>query len=81
MLIPFETIKTLPQETVNNLIYEYLLTKVDDINFESLDSNAIDAAINQCKKALESGLLMVEYGEEDESISIRHTDEITKSSF
>ena len=81
MLIPFETIKTLPQETVNNLIREYLLTKVDDINFESLDSNAIDAAIDQCKKALESGLLMVEYGEEDESISIRHTDEITKSSF
>lgn len=77
MLISFESLQELPQETLNNLIREYLLTQVEDLNFERLDISSIDEAILRCKQALKSGTLLVEYGEQDQSIAIKHKDGIS----
>ncbi|MCC4834139.1 YheU family protein [Shewanella sp. 1_MG-2023] len=76
MLIPYEALLQLPQETLNNLIKEYLLTQVEDGSFGQLDDQQIAAAIEKCKHSLKLGELKVEFSEEDESIAIRHKDQI-----
>ncbi|GIU48855.1 MULTISPECIES: YheU family protein [Shewanella] len=76
MLIPYEALLQLPQETLNNLIKEYLLTQVEDGSFGQLDDHQIEAAIEKCKQSLKQGELKVEFSEEDESIAIRHKDQI-----
>ncbi|WP_298776449.1 YheU family protein [uncultured Shewanella sp.] len=77
MLVPFDTLQQLPQDTVNNLIKEYLLTQVEDGSFSHTDDKALESAMIKCHQALKTGTLMVEYSEEDESIAIRHKDNIT----
>ena len=76
MLIPYEALQQLPQETLNNLIKEYLLTQVEDGSFGQLDDEQIAVAIEKCKQLLKQGELKVEFSEEDESIAIRHKDQI-----
>lgn len=71
VLIPFDSLSQLPQETLDNLIKEHLLSQIEDINFDNLDLSQINLAIEQCKLALKKGELIVEYGEVDESIAIK----------
>ncbi|WP_299491272.1 YheU family protein [uncultured Shewanella sp.] len=77
MLVPFEALQQLPKDTINNLIKEYLFTQVEDGSFSHTDDKVLENAIIKCHQALKSGMLMVEYSEEDESIAIRHKDNIT----
>ncbi|MCL1066761.1 YheU family protein [Shewanella olleyana] len=76
MLIPYEALLQLPQDTFNNLIKEYLLTQVEDGSFGMLDDQQLATAIEKCKQSLKQGELKVEFSEEDESIAIRHKDHI-----
>ncbi|WP_394205869.1 YheU family protein [Shewanella waksmanii] len=71
MLVPFDALKQLPKATLDNMIKEYLLTQLEDGSFSNLDESALTLAISQCMQALQQGLLVVEYSEEDESIAIR----------
>ncbi|WP_119967940.1 YheU family protein [Shewanella japonica] len=76
MLIPFEALQQLPPDTLNNLIKEYLFTQVEDGSFGQLNDDQIQLAIEKCKQSLKQGELKVEYSEDDESIAIRHKDQI-----
>lgn len=78
MLIPFDALQTLPQTTINNLIRDYLCSQIEDIHFDSLDEQTMNNAIIQCQQALKSAQLVVEYSEQNESIAIRHKDEVSK---
>ncbi|MCL1126560.1 YheU family protein [Shewanella surugensis] len=77
MLVPYNALQQLPQDTVNNLIKEYLFTQLEDGNFSHTDETELKNAIIKCHQALKSGTLVVEYSEEDESIALRHKDNIT----
>ncbi|WP_144211178.1 YheU family protein [Shewanella donghaensis] len=76
MLIPYDALLQLPQDTLNNLIKEYLFTQVEDGSFGQLDNQQLQNAIDQCKQALKQGELKVEFSEEDESIAIRQKDHL-----
>ncbi len=78
MLVPYEALQQLPADTLNNLIKEYLLTQMEDGSFATLDNNTLTTAIAQCERALARSELVVEYSEDDESIAIRHQDNILK---
>lgn len=78
MLIPYEALLQLPQETLANLIREYLLGQIEDGSFANLDEQAFAAAIAQCQQALKQGKLVLEYSEDDESFAIRHSDHVAK---
>ncbi|QSX29455.1 YheU family protein [Shewanella cyperi] len=69
MLVPYDALLQLPNDTLDNLIREYLLTQVEDGGFDSLGD--MSAAVAQCRAALKRGELVVEYAEEQESIAIR----------
>jgi len=79
MIIPYETLLGLDTETLNNVIKEYLLTQVEDGSFSEFNSQPLSGMINQCKQALKTGELVVEYSEDDESIAIRHRQNIIHS--
>ncbi|MCT7940703.1 YheU family protein [Shewanella holmiensis] len=79
MIIPYETLLGLDTETLNNVIKEYLLTQVEDGSFSEFNSQPLSGMINQCKQALKTGELVVEYSEDDESIAIRHRQNIVNS--
>ncbi|MCL1142267.1 YheU family protein [Shewanella gaetbuli] len=79
MIIPYDALGNLQVETLNNLIKEYLFTQVEDGSFSEMNDQQIAAMIAQCKHALKVGELLVEYSEEDESISIRHKHNIINS--
>lgn len=74
MLVPYQSLLQLPQETLENLIKEFLLTQMEDGSFSAMDDHSMSIAIAQCKQALARAELVVEYSEDDESISIRHKD-------
>ncbi|MCL1039288.1 YheU family protein [Shewanella submarina] len=76
MLIPYNSLLELPEETLNNLIREYLFTQVEDGGFDTLSGDSLKHAMSRCRDALKRGELVVEYGEEDESIAIRNRDQI-----
>ncbi|MDP5145632.1 YheU family protein [Shewanella sp. ULN5] len=79
MIIPYETLLGLDTETLNNVIKEYLLTQVEDGSFSEFNSQPLSGMIIQCKQALKTGELVVEYSEDDESIAIRHRQNIVNS--
>lgn len=76
MLIPYQALMTLPSETLDNLIKEYLLTQVEDGGFANSDAQMMASAISQCKNALKSGELLVEFSEDDESFTLRRAQEL-----
>ncbi|MBE8167203.1 MAG: YheU family protein [Shewanella sp.] len=76
MLVPYAALTDLPKKTLDNLVKEYLLTQVEDGSFTTMDNEQINNAIDQCKQMLKQGTLVVEYSENDESIGIRHIDQI-----
>lgn len=76
MLIPYQALMTLPSDTLDNLIKEYLLTQVDDGGFTNSDNQMMLKAIAQCKSALKSGELLVEFSEEDESFTLKRAQEV-----
>ncbi|MCP3129743.1 YheU family protein [Shewanella sp. KJ2020] len=78
MLVPYEALLQLPNETLVNLIREYLFGQVEDGSFASLDEQELSQAIVQCQQALKQGKLVLEYSEDDESFAIRPADQITK---
>lgn len=78
MLIPYEALLQLPQETLANLIREYLFGQVEDGSFASLDEQELAQAIVQCQQALKQGKLKLEYSEDDESFAIRSADQIAQ---
>lgn len=78
MLIPYESLLQLPKETLDNLIKEFLLSQVEDGSFDTLGDEALEQAIGKCRLALKNGHLLVEFGEDDESIAIRSREEIMR---
>ncbi|MCW3172501.1 YheU family protein [Shewanella subflava] len=79
MIIPYESLQQLDAETLNNLIKEYLLTQVEDGGFSEFNSQQLSTMIKQSQQALKTGELVVEYSEDDESIAIRHRQNIVNS--
>ncbi|MBT1443820.1 YheU family protein [Shewanella sp. JM162201] len=78
MIVPFEALKQLPPDTLNNLIREYLLTQVEDGSFDGLESSGMEQAIAQCRALLKRGELVVEYSEDNDSIGIRHKSQLAQ---
>ncbi|GGI78968.1 YheU family protein [Shewanella gelidii] len=79
MLVPYESLKALPQSTVDNLIKEYLFSQMEDGSFDATNSQSLETAIAQCHRALQAGELQVEYSEDDESIAIRQRNDLNIS--
>jgi uncharacterized protein YheU (UPF0270 family) len=80
MLVPYEALQSLPQETLQRMIKEYLYSQLEDGSFIDADQQHLIRAMEQCKQALKQGELVVEYSEDDESIAIRQRDQISRSS-
>ena len=78
MIVPYESLTSLPKDTLDNLIKEYLFSQVEDGSFTTMDSEQIEQALAQCRQMLKQGTLVVEYSENDESIGIRHIDQIIR---
>ncbi len=78
MLVPFEALQTLPKETLDNLIREYLFSQVEDGSFVELGDESNQQATAKCMMMLKKKELLVEYSEEDESIAIRSREEIQR---
>ncbi|WP_417760773.1 YheU family protein [Shewanella sp.] len=78
MLVPFDALQTLPKETLDNLIREYLFSQVEDGSFVEMGNESIQQAIAKCMMMLKKKELLVEYSEEDESIAIRSREEINR---
>lgn len=76
MLVPYDALQQLPDETLESLIKEYLFSQVEDGSFSDTDDETLKLAINKCKQALKQGVLVVEYSEDDESIAIRQHDHL-----
>ncbi|HBF45512.1 MULTISPECIES: YheU family protein [Shewanella] len=81
MLVPYEALLSLPQEVLQRMIKEYLLSQLEDGSFSDADEQQLSRAMDQCKLALKKGELVVEYSEDDESIAIRQREHISRSSF
>ncbi|MCL1114535.1 MULTISPECIES: YheU family protein [Shewanella] len=77
MLVPYEALLSLPQETLQAMIKEYLLTQLEDGSFSDVNEEQLIQATERCKLALKKGELVVEYSEDDESIAIRHREQIS----
>ncbi|WP_418358146.1 YheU family protein [Shewanella basaltis] len=77
MLVPYEALLSLPQETLQAMIKEYLLTQLEDGSFSDVNEEQLFQATERCKLALKKGELVVEYSEDDESIAIRHREQIS----
>ncbi|WP_137225510.1 YheU family protein [Shewanella sp. MEBiC00475] len=80
MLVPYEALLSLPQETLQGIIKEYLLSQLEDGSFSDADQQQLARAMEQCKLALKKGELVVEFSEEDESIAIRQREHISRPS-
>ncbi len=78
MIVPYESLTDLPEETLDNLIKEYLFSQVEDGSFTTMDSTHLQHALSECRNMLKQGTLIVEYSENDESIGIRHTDQVIR---
>ena len=78
MIVPYESLISLPRETLNNLIKEYLFSQVEDGSFTTMDGDHFEKAQSRCHEMLKQGSLVVEYSENDESIGIRHIDQIIR---
>lgn len=76
MLVPYDALQQLPNETLESVIKEYLFSQVEDGSFSDTDDETLELAINKCKQALKQGILVVEYSEDDESIAIRQHDHL-----
>ncbi|MEZ9822802.1 YheU family protein [Shewanella sp. 10N.286.45.A1] len=76
MLVPYESLKQLPAETLENLIKEFLIGQLEDGSFSSTGEDSMQTAIAVCHKALSHGELVVEFSEEQESIAIRRKEDI-----
>ncbi|RTR30563.1 YheU family protein [Shewanella atlantica] len=76
MLVPYDALQQLPDETLESLIKEYLFSQVEDGSFSGTDDETLKLAIVKCKQALKQGVLVVEYSEDDESIAIRQHDHL-----
>jgi uncharacterized protein YheU (UPF0270 family) len=59
------------------MIKEYLLTQLEDGSFSDVNEEQLIQATERCKLALKKGELVVEYSEDDESIAIRHREQIS----
>ncbi|MGI2169582.1 YheU family protein [Shewanella sp. MF05960] len=77
MLVPYEALLSLPQETLQGMIKEYLLSQLEDGSFSDVDEQQLAYATERCKLALKKGELVVEYSEDDESIAIRQREHIS----
>ncbi|GGQ08421.1 YheU family protein [Shewanella litoralis] len=77
MLVPYEALLSLPQETLQAMIKEYLLSQLEDGSFSDVDEQQLAHATERCKHALKKGELVVEYSEDDESIAIRQREHIS----
>jgi len=80
MLVPYEALLSLPQETLQRMIKEYLFSQLEDGSFSDADEQQLIRAMEQCKLALKKGDLVVEYSEDDDSIAIRQREHISRSS-
>ncbi|MGX9460770.1 YheU family protein [Shewanella sp. A14] len=78
MLVPYDALLSLPQETVQRMMKEYLLSQLEDGSFSDTNEQQLISAMDQCKLALKRGELVVEYSEEDESIAIRQREHISQ---
>ncbi|MBM7070827.1 hypothetical protein SOPP22_03725 [Shewanella sp. OPT22] len=78
MIIPYESLTSLPKETLDNLIKDYLFSQVEDGSFTTMDGDHLKKALLQCHDMLKKGTLIVEYSENDESIGVRHVDQIIR---
>jgi hypothetical protein len=76
MLVPYQSLLQLPQETLDNLMKEFLLTQMEDGSFAAMDEQAFFSAMQLCKQALSREELVVEYSEDDESIAIRRKEQL-----
>lgn len=79
MQIPYEALTQLPNETLENMIKEYLFSQVEDGGFDALNGDCLTQAIAQCKQALQRKELLVEYSEDDQSIAIRRADQVVRN--
>ncbi|WP_025820837.1 YheU family protein [Shewanella marina] len=79
MQIPYEALTQLPNETLENMIKEYLFSQVEDGGFDALNGDRLTQAIAQCKQALQRKELLVEYSEDDQSIAIRRADQVVRN--
>ncbi|GGP36913.1 hypothetical protein GCM10009347_00960 [Shewanella algicola] len=77
MLVPYDALLSLPQETLQAIIKEYLLSQLEDGSFSDVDEQQLVNATERCKLALKKGELVVEYSEDDESIAIRQREHIS----
>ncbi|MCT8987702.1 YheU family protein [Shewanella phaeophyticola] len=77
MLVPYDALLSLPQETLQAIIKEYLLSQLEDGSFSEVDEQQLANATERCKLALKKGELVVEYSEDDESIAIRQREHIS----
>ena len=79
--MPYEALLSLPQEVLQRMIKEYLLSQLEDGSFSDANEQQLTRAIEQCKLALKKGELVVEFSEDDESIAIRQREHISRPSF
>lgn len=70
MIISFEELQTLPQQTVDNVIKEYIYQQVEDGNIDSLSASSTEAIIQTIYDKLKKKELAVEYSEEHQSVAI-----------
>lgn len=52
MLVPYEALLSLPQETLQRMIKEYLFTQLEDGSFSDANEQQLNKAMEQCKLAL-----------------------------
>ncbi|GAA4884064.1 YheU family protein [Ferrimonas pelagia] len=80
MLIDYPTLcQSLPADTIDNLIREYLISAVGDEGFADTELSQLNNAIVQARLALQRRELVVEYSEEHESIAIRRHDDVVQT--
>ncbi|MEI6859328.1 MAG: YheU family protein [Shewanella sp.] len=78
MLVPYDALLQLPNATMENLVKEYLLTQVEDGSFSDTNEQVLTSAIKRCKHLLKQGVLVVEFSENNESITIKHSEHLYK---
>ncbi|QIZ77842.1 YheU family protein [Ferrimonas lipolytica] len=79
MLIDYATlVSAIDADTIDNLLREFLLTQVSDEGFEQTDAEGLSRAITAARSALARAELVVEFSEEDESITVRRAEDIAR---
>ena len=64
MIVPWQELET---ETLNNLIKEYVLSKLEDYQ---LESSQMDSWIEEVKTKLRTGEALIEWSETHETVTI-----------